>query len=51
MIQRFNSVSLWCGAIIVNEIRLKNRAKAMAKFIKIAKVGNVFGITEASEAT
>ena len=38
LIERFNSVSVWCEVLILSEMRLKGRVRAMTKLIKIGKV-------------
>lgn len=38
LIERFNRVSVWCATMIVSEIRLKNRVRAVNKFLRITKV-------------
>jgi hypothetical protein len=40
LIDRFNAVSVWVGALIVCGQTLKDRVRAMAKFIRLAKVNN-----------
>lgn len=38
LIEHFNSVSMWVGYMIAMAPKVKQRAKILAKFIKLAKV-------------
>lgn len=38
LIDRFNFLSLWVGAVVVRTYKLKQRRKVLEKFIKILKV-------------
>ena len=38
LINRFNTVSMWVATSILKVVKVRDRAKLMAKFIKIADV-------------